>query len=121
MSSQRQLMDEADLVGIHEARVAHHVAAVREIDGQNRAAAVLDGAGAVVVELLVVVGADVAAGEALFQVREERRIDRHHVFEVAVLRAILHHQDLAVALDDLRFDFADLLVQQDFGAAACRR
>ena len=107
-------MHEADLVGIHEARIAHHVAAVREIDGQNRSAAMLHGAGAVVVELLVVVRADVAAGEALFQMLEERRVDGHHVFKVAVLRAVLHHQDLAVALDDLRLDFANLLVQKDF-------
>ena len=107
-------MDEADLVGIHEARIAHHVAAVREIDRQHRSAAVLHRAGAVIVELFVVVRADVAAGEALFEVLEERRVDRHHVFEMAVLRAVLHHQDLAVALDDLRLDLADLLVQQDF-------
>ena len=107
-------MHEPDLVGIHEARIAHHVAAVRQIDGQDRSAAVLNGAGAVVVELLVVVGADVAAREALFQVPEEGRVDGHHVFKVAVLRAILHHQDLAVALDNLRLDLADFLVQQDF-------
>ena len=114
-------MDEPDLVGIHEARIAHHVAAVREIDGQDRSAAVLNGAGAVVVELLVVVSADVTAGEALFQVPEERRVDRHDVFKMTVLRAILHHQDLAVALDNLRLDFADFLVQQDLVQAAYRR
>ena len=37
----------------------------------------------------------------------------HHVFEVAVDRAVLHHQDLAVALEDRRLDLADLLVEQD--------
>ena len=40
-------------------------------------------------------------------------IDRHHVFEVAVDRAFLHHQDLAVALDDIGFDLAQLFVLQD--------
>ena len=64
-------MDEADLVGVHEAGIAHHVAAVGEVDGQHRAAAVGHGRGAVVVQLLVVVGADVAAGEALFKMLEE--------------------------------------------------
>ena len=54
----------------------------------------------------VVVGADVAAREHLFQVLEERRVDGHHVLEVAVNRAILHHQDFAVALDHLGLDFA---------------
>ena len=58
--------------------------------------------------------AHIASREALFQVLEERRVDRHHVFKVAVLRAILHHQDLAVALDDLRLDLAHLFVQQNF-------
>ena len=62
--------------------------------------------------LFVIVGADVAAGEDLFQVLEERRVDGHHVFEVAVNGAVLHHQDLAVALDDLGFDLAGLSIVQ---------
>ncbi len=45
-----QLVDEPDLVGVHEARIAHHVAAVGQVDGEHRAAAVRDGAGAVVVQ-----------------------------------------------------------------------
>ena len=109
MSSQRQLMDEADLVGVHEAGIAHHVAAVGQVDRQDRSAAVVYGAAAVVVELFVVVCADVTAREDVLQMIEERGVHRHHVFKVAVLRAILHHQDLAVALDDLRLDFANLL------------
>ena len=68
---------------------------------------------AVVVQLVVVVGADVAAWEHFFEVLEEVGVDRHHVLEVAVNRAILHHQDLAVALENRRLDLADLLVQQD--------
>ena len=107
-------MHEADLVGVHEARVAHHVAAVRQIDGENRTAAVCDRAGTVVVEIFIVVGADVAAGEDALDVLEEFGVDAHDVFEVAVNGAILDHQDFAVALDDLRFDFADLLIAEDF-------
>ena len=109
----REFVDEANLVGVHEAGIAHHVAAVGEIDGENRTAAVGDGGRAVVVQLLIVVGADVAAGEDLFEMLEEGRVDRHDVFKVAMNRAVLHHQDLAVALDDLRLDLADLLVQKD--------
>ncbi len=60
------------------------------------------------------VGAHVAAGEALFKMLEELGVDRHHVFKVAVLGAVLDHEDLAVALDDLGLDFAHLLVEQDF-------
>ena len=107
-------MDEADLVGVHEAGIAHHVAAVGEIDREHAAAAVGDGAGAVLVQLGVVVGADVAAGEDVFQVLEEGGVDGHHVFEVAVDRAILHHQDFAVALDDLGLDLAGLVGVEDF-------
>ncbi len=108
----RELVDEPDLVRVHEARVAHHVAAVRQVDREHRAAAVLNRAAAVVVQRRVVVRADVAAREHLFEVLEERRVDRHHVFEVTVNGAVLHHQDLAVALEDGRLDLADLLVQQ---------
>ena len=110
----RQFMDEANLVGVHEAGIAHHVAAVGQVDGQHRSAAVHHGAAAVVMQLLIVVGANVAAREDFFQVLEEVGVHGHHVFEVAVLRAVLHHQDLAVALDDLRLDLADLLVHQHF-------
>ncbi len=73
-----------------------------------------DGAGAVIVELLVVVGANVAARENVFQVLREGRIDRHQVFEVAVDGAILLHDDFAVFFDDARLDFAHLLVLQNF-------
>ena len=51
-------------------------------------------------QLLVVVGGDVAAGENVFEVLGEFGVDRHHVFEVAVDGAVFHHQDLAVAFDD---------------------
>src|SRR5262249_19131457 len=44
---------------------------------------------------------------------EERRVHRHHVLEVAVNGAVLHHQNLAVALENRRLDLADLLVEQD--------
>jgi hypothetical protein len=74
---------------------------------------VLDRAAAVVVQFLVVVRTDVAAREDVFEVLEERRVHRHHVLEVAVDGAVLHHQYLAVALEDGRLDLADFLVQQD--------
>ena len=109
----RQLVHEADLVGVHEARIAHHVAAVGQIDGQDRAAAVRDGAGTVIVQFFVVVRANVAAGEHVFEMLAEGGIDRHQVFEVAVDGALLHHHDLAVLLDDLGLDLAQLFVLQD--------
>src|SRR5271166_2505197 len=109
-----KFVNEADLVGVHEAGIAHHVAAVSEVDGEHRSATVQHGAAAVMMELLVIVGPNVAAGEDLFEMLEEGGVDGHHVFEVAVLGAVLHHEDFAVALDDLGFDFAGLLVHEDF-------
>jgi hypothetical protein len=67
----------------------------------------------VVVKLVVVVGADVAAGEGFLEVLEESRVYRHDVFEVAVFLTVLDHQDFAVALDDLGLDLADFLVEED--------
>jgi hypothetical protein len=103
---------EADLVGIHEARVAHHVAAIGKVDGQHRATAVLNSAAAVVVQLLVVVGLDVAPRKHVFQMLEERGVNRHRVFEMPVNRAVLDHDDLAVFLGDGGLDLADLFGQE---------
>src|SRR5271165_5321171 len=109
-----KFVNETNLVSVHETGIAHHVAAVGEVDGEYRSATVQHGAAAVVMELLVVVGANVAAGEDIFQMLEEGGVHGHDVFEVAVLRTVLHHEDFAVALDDLRLDFAGLLVHEDF-------
>src|SRR5688572_27132805 len=106
-------MYESDLVCIHETWIAHHVAAVGEVHGQDGAAAVQNSRTAVIMKLLVVVGADIATGEHLFEVLEERRVDGHHVFKVAMDWAVLDHDDLAVLLEDGRLDLADLLVEED--------
>ena len=63
-------MDVADLVGVHEARIAHHVAAVRQIDRQDRAAPVFDGTRAVIMQALIVVGTNIAAGKVLLDPTE---------------------------------------------------
>jgi len=47
---ERQLVNIPHLVGVHEARVAHHVAAVGEVDRQDAAAAVADGGRSVIVK-----------------------------------------------------------------------
>src|SRR5215204_4967459 len=57
--------------------------------------------------------ADVTPGKDVLQVLEEFGVDRHHVLEVAVDRAILYHEDLAVALDDLRLDLAGTRIVED--------
>ncbi len=106
-------MHEPYLVRVHEARVAHHVAAIREVDGQHGATAVLDRAAAVVVQLLVVVGADVSTGKHIFEMLEERRVHRHHVLEMAMKGTVLHHQNLSVSFQNRGLDLADLFIQQD--------
>ncbi len=108
-----ELMDEPDLVRVHEARVAHHVAAVGQVHREHRSAPVDHGRAAVIVELLVVVRADVAAGEHLLEVLEEAGVDRHRVFEMPVDGAVLDHDDLSVLLHDGRLDLADLFVEED--------
>lgn len=65
-----------------------------------------------IVQLLIVMGVDVAAREEGFNMLQKFRIDRHHVFEMSVRRAILDHPYLAIAFDDLSFDLADVLVDQ---------
>src|SRR4029453_15169294 len=78
-----------------------------------RSATMLDRAGAVIVKLFVVVGGNVAAGECLFEVLEKSGIDRLYVFKSPVLRAVLDHQDLTVALNYLRLDLPDFFVEQN--------
>src|SRR5215472_694770 len=64
------------------------------------------------VEIFVVVRRDITARELRFNPLKELGIDGHHVFVMAVNRAILDHPDLAVALDNLRLNLADLFVHQ---------
>src|SRR4029077_13486014 len=49
-----EFVDVADLIGVHETGVAHHVAAVGEFDSENGAAAVANSRRAVLVEVFVV-------------------------------------------------------------------
>jgi len=103
-------VDVADLVGIHEAGIAHHVAPVREIDSEDRAASVFHRRSSMMVQMFVLMGTDVAAGENIFEVLREFGVNRHQVFEVPVLGAVLDHPDFAVAFDDLGLDLADFFV-----------
>ncbi len=107
-----ELMHVTDLVRVHEAGIAHHVAAIRKVNGKHRPAAIPHRRGAMLVKVFVVVRGNVAARVLPFDPAQPLGIDSHHVFVVAVERAILHHPHLAVALDNLRLDLADLLAHQ---------
>ena len=63
-------MDVPDLIGVHEARIAHHVAAVGQIDGEHGATAMFDRRGAVIVETIRH-RVEVAPGEERFDPLEE--------------------------------------------------
>src|ERR1700683_1483458 len=63
-------------------------------------------------ERFVVMSRDVAARKVLFDPGEELRVDSHQVFALTMDGALLHHPDLAVTLDNLSFDLADLLTNQ---------
>jgi hypothetical protein len=107
-----EFVDVADLVRVHEAGIAHHVAAVGEVHGKNGTAAVANRAGAVTMQLFVVVRRNITAGEILFDPFQELGVNRHQVFVFSVNGAFLYHPDLAIALDNLRFDFADFFMDQ---------
>ena len=64
------------------------------------------------VQAFVVVRRDIAAWELAFNPLQGSGVNRHQIFIVAVLGAILDHPDLAVALDDLGLNFADLFMHQ---------
>ena len=66
------------------------------------------------VQLLVVVRADVASREHVFKVLGKFRVNRHQVFEAPVNRALFHHHDLAVLLNDGGFNLANFFVDQNF-------
>ena len=97
-------MHKPHLIRIHKTGIAHHIAAVGEIDGQHRTAAVRDGGRAMPMQAFILVGADVASRKHLLEVAEEFGVNGHHIFEAAVARALFHHKDLAVALDDVGLD-----------------
>jgi hypothetical protein len=105
---QRELVHVTDLVRVHEARVAHHVAAVGQVDRQHRAASVFDRRRPVVVQR-VGDGGEIATWEERLEPAQEGRVHRERVDEGAVRRTGLLDDDFAVALQDVRLDLADVL------------
>src|SRR5260221_5647517 len=93
---ERRLVDISDLIRIHEARIAHHIAAVGKIDSQNRPTTKLNVGCSVMVNVLVLSGFEIPAVKKRFYPREKRRIGSHHIFKFAVGPAGLSHDDLSV-------------------------
>src|SRR5690349_9131051 len=87
----RRLVNVTNLVRVHEARIAHHVAAIRQVDSQNRAASKLDIRSAVMMNVFIFSSAKVATEEQRLDAPQKLRISRHHIFELPMLRTILAH------------------------------
>src|SRR5439155_14593217 len=102
----------ADLVGIHEAGIAHHVAPVGHIHGQDRAPAKLDRGTAVTVDVFVFRAPEVSAKEETFNTAGEVRVGGENILKRPVFLARLAHEDSTVFLYDLRLDFARVFVSQ---------
>ena len=66
-----------------------------------------------VVERLIVVRRNIAAGKHLLEMLEEVGIHRHDVFEMTMEPAILDHQNLAVAFENRGLNFSDSLVHEN--------
>jgi hypothetical protein len=107
-----QLVDVADLVGVHEARVAHHVAAVGQVDREHGPPPVLDRRRAVAVHELIAEGLEVTPGEAALDPPAELGVDLDEVLEGSVVGTALPDPDLAVLLVQSRADLADVAVDQ---------
>ena len=61
-----QFVNITHLVGIHEARIAHHVTTIGKVYGENGPPTVLDRAGAVVMQPFIIMGSDVTSRKILF-------------------------------------------------------
>src|SRR6266851_4957260 len=105
-------MDISNLVCIHEAGIAHHVAAIGEIHCQNSAAAKLDVGSSVVVHVRIFGCPEVTTKKERFNALEKGRIRGHYIDELTMLRAGLSHHDLSVLFQNLGFDFAGMLIHQ---------
>jgi hypothetical protein len=105
-------MNVTHLIGVHKARIAHHVAAVGQIHCQDSAAPELDVGRAMAMNVRVFGGAKVTTEEERFDSFKKSRIGRHHVCELAMFRASLAHDDLAILFQNLCLDFARMLVHQ---------
>ena len=105
-----QLANKTDLVGVREAGITHHVAAIREVHGQNRTASILHGARPVIMQRIVVVSLDIAARIEIFDALLKFAVQRQNVFEFTVDGTFLHHPYLSVPFENGCLDLPDPLL-----------
>ena len=95
-----ELVHVAHLIRIHEAGVAHHVAAIREIHGEHRAPPIANVGRAVSVQVCVVRRLEVAPVEAALEGRAQLGVDRENVLVVSVPLAAFLDEDPPPLFDD---------------------
>src|SRR6266576_528858 len=105
-------MNIANLIGVHEARVAHHVATIGKIDGEYGASAKLYVGSAVTVDGSVFGSAKITSEEQRFDPFEKCRIGGHHVIKLSVLWTALAHDHLPIFFKYLSLDLPRMLVHQ---------
>src|SRR5439155_7686486 len=108
------LVNVSDLICVHEAGIAHHVAAVGKVHRQNGPPAKLDIGGAMVVYCGVFRNAEVAPKEERLNSSQELRIGSHHVFKLSVFRTVLLHDDLTILFENLGLNLARVFIHQGF-------
>ena len=99
-----RLVHEADLVCVHETRIAHHVAAIREVHREDGAASVFHRRFSVLAQRRRR-RREVASGKQPLDAREKCGIDADHVFERAMAGAGFSHHDAPIAFDDFGGNF----------------
>src|SRR5262249_10637977 len=106
-----ELMNVSDLVGVHKTGIAHHVATVCEVDRQHAAAPVLHARAAVIPK-----GGQgrekIATRIQSFDPLEKCWVDGNDVFEIAMSRTVLSHEDPACLLDDAGANLTGLAIDQ---------
>ncbi len=109
---ERRLVNIANLICIHEAGIAHHVAAISQVYGQHGAATKFNIGSSVTMNCGILGRAKISSKEQRFDSFEKSRIRGHHVIKLPVLGTSLTHDHLTVFFQDLSFDFARMLMHQ---------
>ena len=103
-------MDIANLVGVHETGVTHHVAAVGEIDGEHRTSAVANRGATVIVKPRL--GWEISSGKEPFHACQKRGIDGEHVGESPVVGTAFLYDDSSISLENLSLDLTHMVVDE---------
>ena len=111
-------MNITHLVGIHETLIAHHIAPVGQIHGQNGSAAIFDGRVPVPMDMRRPPRMEIPAKKQTFHPFGEIRICREDILKGAVLFTNLAHQHTAALFHNLSLDasrvFPDQCCQVNF-------